>query len=655
MSSNRKMLSAPIKIRVTFNDELLHEQVYHDFPVVIGRNENCDITLKDFDYISRQHVVVTMEDDNLHFIDLQSANGFLFQGILTRKLQIHRQTSITIGLVEITVVKLNEETKHESTDTTATELDVPVVKTSILEVQTKDENYYLDEVDKKTSGEEILALKKAPPVAPTNKVIEVDNCLVIQSTERTKSLLTQHPYASSLNVKNRVLETYVQWLDQVYDHKNFYPNTKINLGSSPRANLRLPFIKDDIAIAYYDEKSSQCLIPNGSQATLNRAGKDIGIKELISAGLVARKARGYILQLQNEDVLNVKYADTANVIFRYAPAPKRLSKKPMLNPDEEIKKSFTVSFFIHFFIIFLAFLSPPPEAPEIKNVPKRYAKLLIQPPKKIIELPKRKPKPTPAPTPQPVQKKPEVVKKQRPKPVKKKRIVQKKPIKKQVIKRNQEVQKVNRQPVKKPEPNIQALGALAALGNIKPQKNQQQVAVNINKNAGGSQKSFNTKGLVSNLKTKSGKLASSGGQNVKTKGLGVGSGKGFGTQGLSGRAGKRQVGGAVVGSPNLAKSSKVEGLSRKQVMETLQKYLSKIQRCYERSLFDNPDLKGRVEYQWEISSAGKVEWAKVIKSDMSGAGGLNSCVKDVFLSMKFPRAKNGQSTIPKIGFPFGRL
>jgi hypothetical protein len=138
--------------------------------------------------------------------------------------------------------------------------------------------------------------------------------------------------------------------------------------------------------------------------------------------------------------------------------------------------------------------------------------------------------------------------------------------------------------------------------------------------------------------------------------MGYGTGTGYGVQGLKGNAGARGIAGAIVGEPKLATAAnKTEGLTRAQVMAVVQKHLAEIQHCYEKNLLLNPDLSGRMEFEWEISPTGKVVTSSVKRSTVNGGDGLGECVKRVFTAMRFPNASNGQSTVPSIGFPFGRM
>lgn len=131
----------------------------------------------------------------------------------------------------------------------------------------------------------------------------------------------------------------------------------------------------------------------------------------------------------------------------------------------------------------------------------------------------------------------------------------------------------------------------------------------------------------------------------------------YGTAGYSGKTGKRGVLGSVIGGATYTEISKTEGLTREQVMKVVQKHHAQIQQCYERSLMNDQGLAGRAEFEWEIGAGGAVaaDSVKVKETTLKNADTLIDCVKKVFLAMKFPTAKNGATTTPTIGLPFGRL
>ena len=733
MKQNQRPLPFPLQVKIKLGDTIYMDKVFTTYPIVLGRGESCEVSLKDFDFVSRQHAVVSMDGERVFIYDLQSVNAFYVNGKKQRSCEIKNELDIRISTLDIHFeFQKTKSSTLSGVTATAGESEAPVFsgdKTFVDEMEDglsqeqieeaipdeiqnlsnqaqqesqsgtgpktiqanpleklPNENIRLDisqanakiapkvtkklpdapklpkaELPKSEKIEKVSTPKMPSPKAnPLPQPVNVDG-MHLPEQERLTSM---HPYASDLKVSNRVLEATVSWRDQIYDHQHFYPGTRITIGASESASLKLPTLRQDLGIAVFAGKTSTCLIPNGADAELNRDGKVYNLNELLGSSIVVRKGRGYTLKLQNTDVLEVRYSPTTSVRFRYAPAPKQLSRVPMINSDEEIKRSLMMSGAIHIFIVVLAILNPLPNAPKIKGVAPRYARILTQPPKPVPTpiRPSPTPKPTPAPTPERKKvekKKPEkkIPPQKKPVPRPPDKVVQKKPLQPMKVHTDTKLKAVNKFPMEVEKPvSVQAVGALAALGSMKASPNQApQLNVNINANAGGQKGNFSTSNVVAGISSKSGTLSTGGVAGVKTKGLGVGSGQGYGTQGLKGNAGQRGVGGAVLGSPKLFSISKEEGLSKKQIMDELNKHLGKIQRCYEVSLFSNPDLKGRVEYQWEIQASGNVEWVKVAKTDMSNADALNSCVKNVFMGIHFPKASNGQSSTPQISFPFGRL
>ena len=204
--------------------------------------------------------------------------------------------------------------------------------------------------------------------------------------------------------------------------------------------------------------------------------------------------------------------------------------------------------------------------------------------------------------------------------------------------------------------NIQNMGALAALGALAPPKAMggklPEVRIH-SKTSHQNNKKLSTSGLLSQLQSSNTSEPLS--QSVKTKGRGFGSKNGYDIKGLGGQAGHRGIAGKVIGKAKLYKFGKMEGLTRRQVLNVVQKNSGKIQNCYEKSLLSNSSLAGRVEYIWTIQPSGKVKSVRVKSSELKGADRLNECVLSVFRKMKFPVAKNGQTTQPQVGFPFGSI
>ncbi len=720
---NRIQLPYPLMISITHKGEVVFEQMFTECPITIGRSSKCDIPLQQFDFLSRQHCAITVNDDVIEITDLDSSNGIFFEGKRVKKAIIAGPSQIEIGEI---LIQFQLEKSEADAPTMVYDPDEEVTNVKELAslkakaescpiidaAKTHQRNLEEEFVGKKLSEQKAVKKKDRVPFAPAPKKAEEvlpkmvhfngdhkpldvnlkkelahkesfdepsisvvekpihENPIKAKAPKAKKvaprkegpyqKVITPHHQANQLRPQQRVLEGFVTWKDQIYDLHQFYAGDNVIIGPGSAANVDIPVMRKNVKLAKFDGMNTQVFIPQTLRFELENESKAYSFDEAQFSPAVTRKKNYYTLKLGASDLVSVEVAPDVCVHLRYAPAPRQLSEKIRLIKDEEMKKPGIVIAAVELFLLMVIFFTKTKE-PETaqKIMQERVARLIVE----------QKPPPPPPPEP----KKPEPPKKvekkvaeKKPEPPKK--VVQKQPKPKKVVKiqESKVLKKVNKYPVEVEKPmkvadkpvvtNIQSVGALAALGAVssKMPPSNVPVAININKNAGG-QTALNTGGVIGALKTNTGKLAAGGFAQVKTKGMGYGTGTGYGVQGIKGTAGSRAVAGTVVGAPSLVRMGKEDGLSRQQVMDVVKRYMTQIQQCYERSLIDSPGLAGRVEYEWEISPKGGVQWAKVKKSDMSGADGLNRCVTDIFKQMKFPKASNGQNTIPNIGFPFGRL
>lgn len=679
MSQDNVKLSTPVHLQVKEGLKVIFEKSFDSLPITIGRSLQCEVPLSQYNWVSRQHLRIILENNQLVVEDIKSSNGMIVDGKEQIRSVIKDASLITVGPISIRVSTApiiatlpqdyNEESEPEQT------LSYRVDKIEIPNTVTPTPTLNSQQTPMPTKVAVAMARQAAPshiPNIPSH--VPSPNRATYSSGAAAAAQLHHEPameahrlplHRPAINVEkthrhNRVVEAHIVWRGVIYDSRLFRQGERIRIGSSKKG-LYLPFLRGDFEAARFDGSSLTAQIPENMSGTWRpKGGQPVSLKDLLRSQAHPGKGRNYTLKLETSDLIEMDFGHGAHLHLRYAPAPRQLTKKSMVEPDELLQKTMTGSGIVHLAFLFIAlFFAPHTKAPKIKNVPPRLAKLLVEQPK---------PEPPPPPPP-PEEKKPEPPKIVAKEPPKKKEIPKKVPPKPKqvVVKVNPEMKKINKLPepkfvAKEPPPipvpppkKVEELGALAALGAISsPSKtiSNQPVAINVNPNAGG--QSGTTSGMIGAIKAKGGQLAAGGLSGVKTTGKGFGTGTGYGVAGLQGQAGVRGIAGAVVGTPKLMQIDKTEGLTQKEVMEIVRKHAGKIQQCYERSLLSNPSLAGRVEYEWYITPKGAVEWAKVKRSDISGGDSLNECVANIFRAMKFPVAKNGESTTPSIGFPFGR-
>ena len=601
------LLQNPFKIVVEYKDEILMERTFQTSPITVGRLTDNDIVLP-FDFVSRNHCVIEFKENHWVVTDLGSKLGLSENGKNGLKsLTLPANGSFLINKQVLIKVEIQKNVEFNETFAGAHDvaIDEPVLMTKI-------------------GRNSILAL------------------------DPREHFLGNH--GTTLTSQERAVQLVVMWHDQLLETREF------GIGET---------IRWDDGFQFFDfgktgKDSTDLLVPNGTKY------KKVSLKpNMIST-----------VPLQNGILLQ----------FRYVPK----SIRPPMHLelfDDKLLHPVLISSLIHGAIgasTLLAPIKPPVAAQE---QPERFAKI-IMPSKievaKVEPTPIPPPLPTPEPTPEKIAEVPtptpppepkiepkKVVEKKKKAPLKK--IVKEKPrasekapepkIAKAPEKKNEPPQAAVQAKVEKatpaPQPfNAKSVGALKTLAlltqkssvplaNLDTIQVSREVASTSGSVTGHPQQA--TGDMLKQLNSTS--EASTGASNSRGGKI---SGK-YQTGGLSGKAGNRTVKGSIIGGASYADTARTEGLTRDQVMKIVGQHQSQIQQCYERSLVESPDLSGRAQFEWDIDANGVVSKVEVKETTLKGGETLLGCVKSIFAKMKFPKAKNGESTSPSIGLPFGRL
>ncbi len=665
----KKNLSQKIKIIIGFNGVPISENIYAQYPIQIGRDVTNDLVL-DYGFISRKHCEVIEDQGKFHLLDLKSRNGIYVDGKLGRIFEISDKLEFQVNVVSIQILVVDE--------------------LKLAEEKRIEENRKKIEATRPTS-----TAFQSRPIQPERTVVQVasQQNLSADIKHEYRPLITGDLKSDLIGFHPKVrmaidkkVEAIVVWHDQIIQVREFEENEQITLGPSPSADIQVPMLPTTWRLADVQFAESVYHVYKGLNFSLSNDG-------LTWSDYKSQHATAQSYKLTAGGMVRFQLAPWLKIYLRYIPSQHRLTRKKLREPEKDFRDALVGSLMVHFgFMFLLAFTVPKIKpASRVKMAQERFARVIVPPKPIFIEPPKvvvQEPLPKEIEIPKPVVQEPALkVKKEKPKPVViekrktiQKPVVQKKPVEKliQKVAKNETTVKPikNHPPVEKsvavtkpvpipPKPavKVESLGALAALGlgggnpSAKAEAPNINIESNNNSSAAGTNKNASMNSVVSSLPSATGKLSAGGGGPIRTKGNGSGVGTGYGTQGLSsGGAGSRGIAGKVVGQPKLSFGSGVtEGLSRQQVMAVVQQHSAEIQRCYEKLLLLNPDLSGRMEFDWDISAAGKVADVRIKKSAVKGGDGLGECVKGVFRKMSFPTAKNGQSTTPNVGFPFGRL
>lgn len=129
---------------------------------------------------------------------------------------------------------------------------------------------------------------------------------------------------------------------------------------------------------------------------------------------------------------------------------------------------------------------------------------------------------------------------------------------------------------------------------------------------------------------------------VNTKGRGAGD-EGYGQEG--GGIGQHREG--HITTPDEMITAGL--LDRSLIDAVVKRSLNRVRHCYQRELNRKPDLAGKISIKFVIASDGTVSRSAVNKSTMGDAG-VEACIAERFLTMKFPEPKGGG--IVTVNYPF---
>ena len=132
--------------------------------------------------------------------------------------------------------------------------------------------------------------------------------------------------------------------------------------------------------------------------------------------------------------------------------------------------------------------------------------------------------------------------------------------------------------------------------------------------------------------------------NIKTRGRGGGT-SGYGSGGPLGSRGSVNL---VLGDDDWEVDG---GVNREAILRIIRRNKYQIESCYGAILQKKPDMEGKVRFQWEIDSKGKVRKIKVI-GNSTGSGALARCIASRLKRFRFDGVgvRPGQVGVVKIPF-----
>ncbi len=645
MKTPSALLDAPIEVCIMRDSKPLMTQIFQHTPIRFGRILDNDIVLP-FESISRHHCELHFENGKWTLKDLQSLNGVQVNGERVSSatfdnLGAFELEPVTIQLRLVKVASLTQTHRVEA----STEAATLISGSEVTLVGTDPQIAAAKRLHAEKKPAEKRRQEKAAHTESAATKTPVLNVNALQLMGETHGMIER--------AKSRAVQISVVWHDVILSVDEFLPEEELIV------EINGIFLR--LGRAGKDRSELRC--PTGT-TFIDRPGQQSTLLPTSPASWMADNG--------------------IKILARYAPQSKNRVSGFASFIDNELVDPLVVSGLVHGAMAIATVTMTAKQTAPPKPIPERVASIITQPVPKPTPPMIAKATPTPAPIPTPTPKpivevkptpkpiaratpkpKPVAVAKPPPKPRQAEKMAEpaKAPPKREVAKLNPPppAPKVEAPPAPTPKPfNAASVGALKALSMLSQDRapaTMEKIVVKktpVDEEGGASgSPSPTTSQMMNNLPASTDGAAAGTGMGLAVSK----SGAGYGTGGFSGKTGKRNVLGSIIGGATYTEPTKTEGLTREQVMKVVQKHHAQIQQCYERSLMDDATLAGRAEFEWEISAKGKVIVGSVGVKETTLKNGekLIDCVKGVFLGMSFPSAKNGSSTTPTIGLPFGRL
>ncbi len=623
MASNQE-----VEITVLENSKVVAQLKTTTFPIIFGRSPECSIKLGNFEYISRTHGTITYNNGQIRVSDLNSRNGITYRGsknidfILEKNADSFKVVDLTFNIKLLNIV----------------DLPVTVSKLGI------------------TSEESIVVYKPKLPEAPFNDQSQDKFVTHQQKTNQdqpVKFSILPVPGLQNTHPSLLCLQAVISWDGDIFDVRNFYVGDQILLSDKEESPIYIPFLKKTIKyMGKYANDGGYIDLSSESHWSLFSGEMPYDESMLTREGRLKKSNQKVTIKLNLTEVLSAELGLGICLHFRYVPVPRPFIRKTWIENREEFKKATWTSGLIHAVISIFALLSAPKlEAPKLPDIPPRIAKLIVEPPPQIITPPPPK-KEIISPVEPKTEAKVEKI-------IKKPEIVVPKPMVEKVkqARVDKTYERIEKKRLQETPPSSEvALENLFKSNTISKNPGIKLDSKNFNVAMNNSSKFSPNQGfsnLSNALKNKKSEL-NSGFQSGDGGGAAIGK-INFAQNSSGSKTGKRNIEGAVLGSPKIiGKLDGSQGLTNDAVMSVVNKYLGDVQRCYERALFADSTLAGRVEYEWDIEPSGGVSGVRIKRSEMARADSLNECVISIFRKMKFPSSKNGKATVANIGFPFGK-
>ena len=447
---------------------------------------------------------------------------------------------------------------------------------------------------------------------------------------------------SQSTATEKVLRVGVIYNGKIIDEQVFRKPETIYVGDTSKAHFVVPSsnLPSRFPIFYYKSGKYELVIMENMSGKVFLKGKVIDIEEVIKKGLLKKRGNAYILPLST-DARGKVLVGSAIVLFQFVVPP---AKPPKLRLPRSIRGSWTqmidwpltailsTVFLVGYSFLYWLYGLPDPAPKTLDQIDNRFARLIAP------EIP-------------PIEEK----------PAEEKKVETEgsgKIAKKEETSGGEEVSKKKRGPrdaatraqeeamrIAELKKKVAGVGLLKLIGSTGADGSAGIISDVLGE--GGKDRDIDSAlagvkqiGIATDAGQRSRKGDAGATESAKIDDLKVAATSG--NVKVSGMREKEIVGSTKIGEPE------VEGaLDQASITKIVKQNSAAIQRCYEKALKTNPQLKGKIAVTWMINQDGRAEMVEITEDTMKDAG-VAACIKGVVSRWRFQKPEAPAS----VTFPF---
>lgn len=404
----------PIRLDTLADGKVVHSSEFVKDKIVLGRVLSADLRIDD-PRVSRIHALIEVKGNSIVITDLASSHGTFVNGKKVLEEKLNFGDTIRLGFSDLKIEKgtgiptapITFES-IEGAEGVATQVDMDRSLVDKMDRRGPDrrkadafpEEKRLEE--RRQGDRRYEESKTAEQMRPEVEVEDEERRVGERrrGDRRTFDITSLERRISDRRVRTsdedilpedlekafdvpehaRELELTVLWGDHILDVSNYYNESQITVGESPRNEYIIPSvgISDEFPLVNMNEDGSATLaFTEKMTGTVRSRDKIYSVGDLKSEKFVKQQADYYTLRLQQDDFAKLAIGNVNFFMLYVKPAP-RIKPPPFMEKDPLLIRTAIGSVLLFLLMIVgLSFL-PKPVPVTIDEIPERFQKIVIK-------------------------------------------------------------------------------------------------------------------------------------------------------------------------------------------------------------------------------------------------------------------------------------